>query len=62
MSVIDKMKGLSPPMFVLFVSSKFVVGVGIGVLLARYLTGFGGWILLVGVALSIVVLVKALTQ
>jgi len=53
MGVIDKVKALPTPMFILFVSSKVIGGIGIGVLLGQALHGLGWWILILGVILSI---------
>jgi len=60
MGLIEKVKGLSSPMFFLFVFSKLIIGIGIGVILAGYiLPGSGWWIILGGVILSIMPAVKA---
>lgn len=56
MSLIDKAKTLPDPMFILFVISKVVVGMGLGVLLAGLLQGLGVWILLLGIILSAIAL------
>lgn len=53
MSIVDKAKSLQNPMFILFVSSKVIVGIGIGVLISCFAKGFGLWILLLGIILSI---------
>ena len=53
MSILDKVKALPNPMFVLFVSSKVIAGIGIGVLISSCAKGFGLWIFLLGVFLSI---------
>jgi hypothetical protein len=46
-------------MFFVFVFSKVLVGIGIGVLLAQYLAFYGWAFLIVGVALSLVCLILA---
>ncbi len=51
-SPIDGVKNFSAPMFVVFVLSKVLVGIGIGALLAVYLAPYGWPILVVGVAAS----------
>jgi len=58
MSMINKVKSLPNPMFVLFVSSKVIVGIGIGVLISCFAKGFGIWILLLGIILSIPPVIK----
>ncbi|MFH1305411.1 MAG: hypothetical protein ABIH74_03305 [Candidatus Omnitrophota bacterium] len=59
MSIIDKVKQLTGPMFFLFVFSKVIIGIGIGVLIAgNLLPGSGWWILTGGVILSILPAVK----
>jgi len=58
MSMINKVKSLPNPMFVLFVSSKVIAGIGIGVLISCFAKGFGIWILLLGIVLSIPPVIK----
>jgi len=53
MSIIDKVKGLPTPLFILHFLSKAIVALGLGVLLAGRLTGLGWWIVGIGVVLSI---------
>lgn len=53
MGIIDKVKLLPNPMFILFVSSKIVVGIGIGILISGLAEGAGLWILILGIMLSI---------
>jgi len=60
--IIAGVKKFSPSMFFVFVFSKLLVGIGIGVLLAQQLASFGLWFLIVGVVLSIICLVAALKQ
>jgi hypothetical protein len=44
---IDKLKQLSTPYFVLYVTAKAIGGVGIGVLLANWLPVWTWWIFIV---------------
>ena len=53
MSLPDGVRKLETPMLVLFVFSKFLIGLGLGVLLATYLLDWGWWLLLAGILLSI---------
>ena len=53
MSLVDKFRSLSTPMIGLHIASKAIIGLGLGVVLAQYLQGFGGWIILAGIVLSI---------
>ena len=53
MSLPDGVGKLSTPVLVLFVVSKIIVGIGIGILLANWLPGAGWWLVLLGVVLSI---------
>jgi len=62
MSLIDKAKALPNPMFILFVVSKIIVGIGLGVLLAGLLKGLGAWILLLGIILSAIALAQILKK
>ncbi len=62
MSILDKVKSLPNPMFVLFVSSKVIAGIGIGVLVSSCVKGFGWWILLLGIALSILPAIKVFSK
>ena len=61
-SLIAGVKKLSSPMFVIFVFSKVLVGVGIGVLLVKYLAPYGWWFLIVGVVFSIICVILALRK
>ena len=53
MSLIDKVRGLPTPILVLFIASKLIIGVGLGVLLASCIAGLGWWIVIVGVLMSV---------
>ena len=59
-SLIQGVKKFSFPMFFVFVFSKLLVGVGLGVLLSAYLVSYGWWLLIVGVILSLFCVVRAL--
>ena len=59
-SLIEGVKKLSSPMFVVFVFSKVLVGIGIGVLLVAYLAPFGWLLLIVGVVSSIICAILAI--
>jgi mannose/fructose/N-acetylgalactosamine-specific phosphotransferase system component IIC len=61
MNLIKQVKKLETPMFILFVASKRIVGIGLGVLLAGVLQGTGWWILILGIVLSAVSAIKALS-
>jgi len=51
--LIDGVKKLSAPMFIVFVTSKALIGTGIGILLAQSLASYGWLFLGVGVVVSI---------
>ncbi len=53
-------KKLAPPMFIIFVFSKVLIGLGFGVLLAQYLAPYVWWLVTVGIVLSIVCVISAL--
>lgn len=59
-NLIAGVKKLSSPMFVVFVFSKVLVGIGIGVLLVAYLAPFGWLLLIVGVVSSIICAILAI--
>lgn len=59
-NAIEGVKKLSTPVFIVFVFSKVLVGIGIGVLLAGYLAPYGYWLLIAGVALSVICAILAL--
>ena len=62
MGIIDKVKGLPTPLFILHFSSKAIVALGLGVLLASRLEGLGGWIIGLGVLLSIPAAIKIFSK
>ncbi len=59
-NLIEGVKKLSTPMFVVFVFSKVLVGIGIGALLAGCLAPYGWWFFIAGVVLSIICATLAL--
>ncbi len=62
MSIIDKAKKLSTPLFVLYFGGNLVVGIGIGVLLAGPLMGFGWAILIFGILMHVPGLIKMASE
>ena len=61
-NVIEKVKKFSAPMFIVFVLSKVLVGIGIGVLLVQFLAPYGWPILITGVVVSLICVILALKQ
>ena len=61
-NLIERVKKFSAPMFIVFVLSKVLVGIGIGVLLVQYLAPYGWPILIAGVVISLICVVLALKQ
>jgi len=53
MNFINRFRKLSTPILTLHITAKFVFGVGLGVLLANYLSGFGWWIILLALIIGI---------
>ena len=53
MSIVDTVKKLPNPVLVLFIASKFFIGLGVGVLLAGHLYGGALWIILIGILMSV---------
>ena len=62
MSIIDKIKALPGPMFILHFSSKMLFVFGLGLLLGSRLEGLGWWMIGLGIALSIPTAVKILKK
>lgn len=62
MNMVDKVKGLPTPLFMLHFFSKMVFVFGLGILLASRLEGLGWWIIGLGVVLSIPTAIKILTK
>jgi hypothetical protein len=60
--LITQVKKFSEPMFVVFVFSKLLVGIGIGIIFAQALAPLGWPILAVGVILSLFCLTLALKK
>ncbi|MBU0683547.1 MAG: hypothetical protein ABIH85_07630 [Candidatus Omnitrophota bacterium] len=53
MSIVDKVKELPKVVLVLFIASKFIIGLGLGALLVASLQGIEWWLILIGIAMSI---------
>jgi len=53
-NLIDRVEHFSHPMFVMFVVSKIMVGIGIGTLLASYLLPYAWPILIIGMIVSVI--------
>lgn len=53
MSLVNRFRELPKPILTLHIAAKFVFGVGLGVLLADYLSGFAWWIILLALIMSI---------
>lgn len=53
MSLINRFRELPTPILTLHIAAKFVFGVGLGILFANYLSGFGCWIILLALIMSI---------
>ena len=62
MGIIDRIKGLPTPLFILHFSSKVLFAFGLGILLANRLEGLGWLIVGLGVVLSIPTAIKILTK
>ena len=62
MGIIDKVRGLPTPLFMLHFFSKIVFVFGLGILLASRLEGLGWWMIGLGVVLSIPTAIKILTK
>lgn len=61
-NLIERVQKFSAPMFIVFVFSKVLVGIGLGVLLVQYLAPYGWAILIAGVVISLICIVLALKQ
>jgi hypothetical protein len=62
MKMIDKVKNLPTPLFLLHFSSKMIFVFGLGVLLANQLQGLAWWIIGLGIVLSIPTAIKILSK
>ena len=56
--MIDKVKALDTPMFVLFVGAKALGGLAIGIIIAPYVGRIGWWVMLGAIIISIPVMLK----
>lgn len=62
MSKIDNLRNLSTPMLVLFIVSRFIIGLGLGLLLASCIGNLGWLILIIGIILAIPDTYKVLSK
>ncbi|MBL7073430.1 MAG: hypothetical protein ISS33_06655 [Candidatus Omnitrophica bacterium] len=53
MSIVDTVKSLPNGVLALFIASKFVIGLGVGALLSGWFCGKEGWIILIGILMSV---------
>jgi len=53
MSIVDTVKSLPNPILVLFIASKFVIGLGVGALLSGWFFGKEGWMILIGIVMTV---------
>ena len=60
MSIVDGVRKLPTPLLSMIIGSKLILGIGIGILLAGFLVGWGWPLVVIGVVLSIVPLIVAL--
>jgi len=58
MSLINKVKQLPNPILVIFILGKLFIGLGLGILLAKFLHGFAVLSILLGIILSIPAAIK----
>jgi hypothetical protein len=58
MSMVEKVKALDTPMFILFVSAKALGGLAIGIMIAPYVGRIGWWVLASAIIISIPVMIK----
>jgi len=54
MNIVERVKSLSNGMLVLHIFSKFLIGIGLGVVLAPYVPFCGCWLIGAGVVLSLI--------
>lgn len=62
MIMVNKVKGLDTPTFILFVLAKALGGLAIGILIAPYVGNIGWWVLLASFIISTPVLSKILKK
>jgi hypothetical protein len=62
MNIIEKVKGLPTPLFILHFSSKMLFAFGLGILLASRLQGAGWWIIGISIVLSMPSAIKILVK
>lgn len=56
--MVERVKALDTPMFILFVSAKALGGMAIGIIIAPYVGNIGWWVLAAAVIISIPVMLK----
>ena len=61
MSLPDGIRKLPTPMLGVFVVSKLILGIGIGVVLAQYLAPAGWWLIIIGLVLSRAAMMKIIS-
>ena len=62
MRMVEKVKALDTPMFMLFVSVKALGAFAIGIIIAPYVGRIGWWVLLAAIIISIPVMVKVFSK
>ncbi len=53
MKLVNRFRQLSTTLLYLHITAKFIFGVGLGVLLAGHLRGFGWWLIVLSLMVSI---------
>ncbi len=61
MSYVDNLRKIPTPMICLHIFSKVMIGFGLGVVFAKSMRGYGVWIIVAGIVLSIPPLYKIIT-
>ncbi|MHC9540751.1 MAG: hypothetical protein AB9903_14700 [Vulcanimicrobiota bacterium] len=56
--MVEKLKALDTPMFLLFVCAKVLGGLAIGIIIAPYVGRIGWWVLCAAVIISIPVMIR----
>ena len=58
MKMVDRVRALDNPTFLLYVSAKSIGGMAIGIIIAPYVGRIGWWVLVVAIIISIPVMIK----
>ena len=58
MKMVERVKALDTPMFLLFVSVKALGALAIGIIIAPYVGNIGWWVLVAAIIISIPVMLK----